>query len=296
MRFLKDLRVYTDYNYFAKHFEYPEPLNNSSLIYHCYWNGLVNEHHSISLKSLLISQSFPFEVWIWMPAEDLVKNRAFIHEFNRIQGVTFRAYDIISEIEGTKFEQYAKIFHDGHHQSPATQSDGLRMLVLAKYGGIYFDLDVLFLKDLRALCSSEFCYQWSNRPYANTAIMHALRGGPNIEFLLKRGAEIGSFDPRRLFEFSQLKDALDNWVIFPSFLFDPVWICHDSKIKQNNYCNRIDDFFENEAPIELSSFFPHAYTYHWHNRWDRLIRPKSIIGQLSAEISDKFREVFQIHI
>ena len=41
------------------------------------------------------------------------------------------------------------------------RSDLARVLILYNYGGIYYDLDMILLKDLSPLFDLEFCYQWS---------------------------------------------------------------------------------------------------------------------------------------
>ena len=293
MRFLKDVKLYTDHEYFRKNFRWHgDTREPSALKYHCFWKGIMSELPLISLKSLLISQSPPFEVWIWMTAEELKANRTSIDLFERVPNVRFREFSVEREVQNTSLEKYAKLLKDGTSRNPTKQSNGLRMLALSKYGGIYFDLDVLFLKDLRPLCNVEFCYQWSNRPFANNAIMHAFKGSPDIRFLLERGLKINSLRPAKLFRFAELKGRLNQWVVFPSFLFDPVWICNDLRKKQNNYCNRVDDFFKKEIPIKLADFFPEAYAYHWHNRWKCPIRPNAIVGQLSIEIIEKFQKMF----
>lgn len=51
------------------------------------------------------------------------------------------------------------------------RADAFRLLITYKYGGLYFDLDVLFLKDFSDLLENSFCYQWEKQPYANTAVL-----------------------------------------------------------------------------------------------------------------------------
>ena len=41
-------------------------------------------------------------------------------------------------------------------------TDLVRFIVLRKYGGIYTDLDNIFIKEMSPLCGSSFFYYWSD--------------------------------------------------------------------------------------------------------------------------------------
>ena len=294
MRFLDDPKLYTDYEYFCKHFQWSN--NNprrDTLVYHCYWTGIANALHLLSIKSLLVSQSPPYEIWVWMPPTDLKANRAFVNSLTDAYCVKFLPYSVRRETQSTPFKDCHRVINGGRQAGAAAKSDGLRSLALAKYGGIYFDLDVLFLRDLRPLCNVDFCYQWSDRPWANTAVAHARRGSSNFSELLLRGRKIQSLHPARLLDFAATKDSFDDLYVFPSFLFDPLWITND----RNKRCKRnhtvFDDFFTHKTAVTLVDFCHASYAYHWHNRWERTIQPGTIIGQLCEEIEHKYETLFR---
>jgi mannosyltransferase OCH1-like enzyme len=71
----------------------------------------------------------------------------------------------------------------------AALSDLVRFIVLRKYGGIYTDLDNIFIKEMSPLCGSSFVYYWSdaqspsdsNVALANTAVMGCALGCDFVE-------------------------------------------------------------------------------------------------------------------
>lgn len=75
----------------------------------------------------------------------------------------------------------------------AALSDLVRFIVLRKYGGIYTDLDNIFIKEMSPLCGSSFFYYWSdsdaqspsdsnlNVALANTAVMGCALGCDFVE-------------------------------------------------------------------------------------------------------------------
>src|SRR6266545_271913 len=324
LTFLADRRLYTDFVYYQSQFNWDVSGERSQLIiYHCYWSGILSDLHELSLKSLLVTQSPPFEVWIWMPPDDIPRNRAFIAKFQQAPGIKFKSYIPREEAKGTPFEGHSDLLKgkvaskprkwgrlirlanalqarsSREHRNRANWrrlsdiANAFRILVLGKYGGVYFDLDILFLKDLRPLCSVEFFYQWSDQQYGNNAVLHFFKWSHNIRLLAERSVEIKSGRSPALLKFEELLGLLEGVYVFPSFLFDPVWIAHDKGMRLNDYCNKFGEFFTNEAPMTLAEFFPGAYAYHWHNHWHVAINPHTIIGNLNAEIQKTFEVNFQ---
>ncbi len=303
--FFSDRRLYSDARHFEKQFAWPfGELKHAPLLYHCYWTGPLTPHHDLSLKSLLITQSAPFEVWIWMPPQDLIRNHEFIERFKALRHVKWKPYCAAEEVGGTIYEGCPPLLSGVSELKPGgadrdaltvarNVSDALRLLVLGKYGGFYFDLDTLFLKDLRPLSSVNFIYQWSNRPYGSNAVSHFHKESSAIWTLAERSLRIASCHPRRLLLFAELDVLQEAVFLLPSFALDPVWIANDTGARINDYCNRFDDFFNGRARKSLGDFFPNAYTYDWHNRWTVQIEDGTIAGQLYKEVRLRFDRLFE---
>jgi hypothetical protein len=101
---------------------------------------------------------------------------------------------------------------------------------------------------------------------------------------MHRSIEIRSTYPAKLLRFDSLDDLPSEFVVLPSFMFDPIWIAHDTGIAVNDYCNRFEGFFEGETPVRFSQLFEGSFTHHWHNQWRQEIRPASIAGQVYSQI------------
>lgn len=298
--FLADRRLYADPKHFEQHFAWPfEAPAGVPRLYHCYWTGLLTEHHELSLKSLVTTQSPPFEVWVWMPAADRDRNREFIETFRGEPRLQWKVYDAVGEAEGTLLAGHEDLLlgtaefpvknMKGHPLTvPRSISDSFRLLMQVKYGGFYFDLDTLFLKDLRPLSVVDFIYQWSNQPCGSSALSYFQQGSPALQGLIRRAQTIGTGHPARLLTFSQLGPLPGPVFVLPSFAFDPVWIPHDTKAHANDYCNTFDDFFRVRVPMSLARFFPASYAYDWHNRWTVGIEAETLAGQLLAEVRRRF--------
>ena len=292
--FFDDARLYSDYAHYDERFVWREPGPRRPLLYHCYWAGPLTGHHELSIKSLAITQSPPFEVWVWMPQEDLARNRELAASLGRCSAVKLKGYVPQVEAEGTAYQRSLALLEGEDKEGPESErrstnmSNALRLLVTAKYGGVYFDLDVLFLKDLRPLCGHDFFYQWSRQEYGNNAVMHFQQGSPDVHRLIDRSIDLGSCRPFVLLRFEALRDTLDRVRVFPTFAFDPIWITHDTGIPNNAYCNRFVEFFSTERSMRLAEFFPTSYAYHWHGRWNVPIRAGTIIGSLAREVDARF--------
>jgi hypothetical protein len=283
-----DQRLYDDYWHYAEcisaFVERIRPASAEPLLYHCFWHGTLTKHHELSLKSLLVTQTAPFEVWLWAPSETIAANAAFLgamdHPRFRVQQC-----DVRSLLQDTPLQGRQDMFR--WHKLPAV-SDIVRTVVVLKHGGVYFDLDVLFLRDVRDLTGVEFIYPWSNQPYANSAVMHFRKQSPNLTALARRAADIGTCHPRKLLQFDTIESIVDGVQVLPAFVFDPAWIAYDTRTPINDYSLAFADFFERERPVSLATFYPSSYAYHWHNGWHRELTERSLAGQLYRQVCDLY--------
>lgn len=291
LAFLDELRYYTDYGFYQKHFKWRHRFPRlKKLRYHCFWSGPVSRYHELCLKSLLITQSPPFEVLFWLPPESIASGGLALEALRTLPHVSIRSYVPQNEATGTAFAAHPELLNA---DDAVTMSDAFRLLILQKYGGIYFDMDILFLKDLRRLAGVEFFWQWSNQPYGSNAVMHFRKGSINAQALARRAVRLSTCRPGRLLHLLESQAWPGRVCVFPSFVFSPVWIAHDIGRAINDYCNHMDDFFEASTKVSLRRFFPDAYAYHWHNGWSRPIDPRTIVGQLWKEVDQRFHRRFR---
>jgi hypothetical protein len=262
--------------------------------HHLYWRGPFRRKQAFALKSLLATQPIETsEVWLWLDADDGYRGHErspFLRPL--LPFVQARRFDPDSETAGTPVVGCRGLYRG---LPPAKRSDLARFVALYKHGGIYTDMDVMFLRDLSPLFADarfadEFCYQWSYRPFANSAVLALRAGSATAQALLARCRERGSCLPRHVLGFEGGPSA--DLLVLPCAFFDPLWIHHDGK---DSYAAapfpRFEGFFEpvgcdRLAPPSFREFFPGAFTYHWHNGWDAPEVPHSYFGRFERELDD----------
>ena len=156
-------------------------------------------------------------------------------------------------------------------------SDTVRYLLLYKYGGCWFDLDIFFLRNFDPIFyrfESEICvYTWENQNYPNGAIfISIIPENPKlknaIKFIINRNKGWGFQEANLTFDL-----PLDMFVL-PCSWFDPSWI-------DNPYNLKFTDFFKNSDILyTFDNFFNGSFCYHWHNQWNDPIDKNSIVYQL----------------
>jgi hypothetical protein len=113
---------------------------------------------------------------------------------------------------------------------PVAVSDAVRFIVLHIYGGAYFDMDVLMLRDMRPLLlprEHAFAERWAAHPHPgdyNTAIMSLSANSSLSSYLLYGGIRMGvNFHPRVLGRMAW-KDGRDlEFKMLETAAFDPIW-------------------------------------------------------------------------
>ena len=251
---------------------------DSELIFHCYWYGDLNEKNLISIRScwffnvrekrnrkiiLWIEKSNPNSWW------EEISHYAEIREFDlgdQLQRSCLSGSDVSVSSESITY-----------------YSDLARLLLLFNYGGIWFDLDVFFLRSFDPLAANFgnqiFLYTWSRQGYPNNAIFgsiqkHSSSLAEAMQFIHKRNMGWG---------FQQAHLSFDlplNFIVLPCSWFDAGWLDENSGIG-------LDAFSPRSEIFSLSNFFSGAFTYHWHNQWWADIDSSSIIGQLDTEILNR---------
>jgi hypothetical protein len=172
-------------------------------------------------------------------------------------------------------------------------SDAIRFFLLAAYGGVYVDADVLIMRSFQPLLSRDFWYRWSIEPYCNTAVLHMKKGSPNAyKFLAHVLAQESSMDeitylfhPARVSDINILIQG--TMEMLPSAYFDPSWAMSDlysPALQWSALTYGMGDytsFFEDPRPFVKTiqspqEFFFVSFAYHWHNQWTSEFQEHSI--------------------
>lgn len=205
--------------------------------FHVYWTGSASWRVEFFIKAYLYTQNLPCSrLWLWLDCDvdpELV-NR-MLHEDPILKGFRLlieRGDIILKEWKfprripipnsGVTNEAHEKldtpgIVQDRQHWleldanhiafSPVAVSDAVRFIVLHLYGGLYCDMDVLLLRDMRPLLLPDpttgpraFAEQWVERCSPsdyNTAVISLPANSSLSSYLLRGGLRMGfNFHPR----------------------------------------------------------------------------------------------------
>ena len=276
---MKLLTNITDYNQTIKLATNLNSKYNESVIFHCYWNGNLNEKHLYSILSCYYFNVFNnnHKIILWL--ENNIPNdiNKEIKKYCEIKNFILK-----EETKNTWLENENIIFKTN---ILTEKSDFYRLLLLYNYGGCWFDLDCFFLRSFDPLFSNyknDIClYQWEKQEYPNNAIIISLepksiKMKKNIEFIIKLNRGWGFQIAKLTYNIKEL-----DFFILPCSWFDGSWISNPYNIKFNFF------FKKSNKEYNFENFFKGSFCYHWHNNWDGIIEENSIILQLVKIIKSK---------
>lgn len=234
--------------------------------FHCFWAGSISDLHLMCLESL--NETHPnCTVLFWTPnawevqgSFSWIKIKRLFKDRIKLQEVTyehfkeanfpsfFSQYSILTQIKTT----------DSYKHNLAYASDIIRFVVLYLYGGVWFDMDILFLKNFDCIKMKRFVSQWGTDPCGNAAILKLEKGHDLIQKLKNYPKP---FYPTTSF---RLENDIDLTII-PSTFFDIHWQTPTDLISFKTW----DEFFQQEE-LNLPK---QIYAYHWHNRWEKTPPP-----------------------
>ena len=229
------------------------------MLYHTFWRVDESKPHQLrvlilQILSFLATQDIAqskFIIWIQNP---------FSENINKVLSKKFHYYfnTSIVEIRILNFEELCSqgLFKLRYNECSSTTnynsvafSDFIRFLVLYKYGGIYTDGDVFYLRDMRPFWNKNFVHRWSFTGYYNTAVMGLQLNRSNTvdsiyAHILKTNDIkvnidlISGFHPEQVAtSVSQLNPGnvyhYNDFECYHSILFDPAWLCNDGKKFKN---------------------------------------------------------------
>jgi len=252
---------------------------DKSVIFHCYWNGQLNEKHLISIKSCYYFNVLyrKHKIILWLNNNSPNNINEEISKYCEI-----KQFSLENEKINTSFIKT----HFYYNKTLSYYSDVVRYLILYNYGGCWFDLDCFILRSFDPIFKNyekEICvYQWETRNYPNGAIFISLEPKSvkmknNINFIINRNKGWG-------FQEAQLHNNLAlDMLVLPCSWFDPEWISSPTAEKEN-----FKVFFkEQEKYIDIQNFHNGSFCYHWHNKWNCIIEKNSPMYYLNKDLDSK---------
>ncbi len=276
MKLLKDIPIekYNDvqycFDYLNRNKTIPENSNleDKPNIFHCFWSGEITDLHVLCLNSLLKTQSIE-NIYLWTDnPNNITESAAYlkIKDFVEVKNFDINVFNAMKgakSIKDSLWIAYNKIMKASWSQSNiAYLSDIFRFVVLHNDGGIYFDMDIIFLRNLNEINLTRWMSQWGADNCGNACLLRLEKGNNLVDSIY--GSFKRPFFPLTSFKFENNVDI----TILPSAFFDPLWRDHQD-IPDDAPFKYFDDFFENEN--WKKDLFPGTFGYHWHNRWNKTL-------------------------
>ena len=216
------------------------------------------------VKSYLATQNLDkTEMIIWSDYD--ISDNSLIQPYKDL--VSFKVYDAEEEAVGTPLENSPKLkMKDSKYY---LQSDLARILFLYKYGGVWADMDIIFLRDFKPILDQEYMYMWGSE--TNFAIEGAcatvLSGKPKSTFMSELINQLIQ-TPARPATVCWGKDMFAalyrryKFNVMPAAFFNIEWCINK---KHPGYGDEIErQWFLN--PLENKEhLFLDSFGWHWHN-------------------------------
>lgn len=266
-------------------FEYPEEITN----FHIY-SEIKNDKELECIKSFLATQNLEkTNLIVWSDYD--ISNNPLIQPYKKF--LDLRIWDPIKESVGTVLENSEHVTAKDFLYY--LQSDLLRILVIYKYGGIWVDTDIIFLRDFKPIMDQEFMYQWGGDiDFKNEgACATVLSGKKNSTFTSKLMEELKSSEihpnstnwGKNLF--ARLWSKWPEFTIFPSSFFNTEWLISKTRL---DFRKSLKNGFE-YVDIDEDILFLSAFTWHWHNSSNKNnpIQPDSKFDRLQKITDSKLK-------
>ena len=112
--------------------------------------------------------------------------------------ISERMLSVHPALESLLRESEQNLIEMRNEASTTSFPDVVRFFVLAAYGGVYLDCDMLLLRQLTPLLAKDFYYRWSSQEYCNTAALHFRLGSRNVFTAIKMALQETKGDTNRM--------------------------------------------------------------------------------------------------
>lgn len=265
-----------------------DSLESETMDFHLYWKTVrpFGRKQLLPIKSFIATQPLnQFRLNLWSNS-DLTKS-PLLKPWLRF--INFRLYDPVEETKGTLLESSAQARADDTFVYSG--GDIFRALILHKYGGVYVDMDSVFLRAFSPLFGAEFMYKWSFQPTAiSSAVMWLKKQSPLSAELLRGILELPQGGTNWGCENNVRAHSKLKFRVFPCAFFNPEWqikLTPDQKARLSVPAVTFEPFIIHEFSHEM---YTGSFTWHWHNRWESPVQPGCKFELLEARVDSQLRE------
>ena len=267
-------------------YEYPE----HTTLFHIY-TEIKSDKELECIKSFLATQNLEkTKLIVWSDYD--INDNPLIQPYREY--LDLRVWRPGVEAHGTPLQNMKHVLaRDSKHW---LQSDLLRILVLYKYGGVWADMDVVFIRDFKPILDQEYMYQWGGETdiAVEGACASVLAGFKESEFMhrLITGLIQSPVMPATTIWgkqlFAKVWSQWPNFTIFPSTFFNTEWLI--TKTDRPFRESLLDGF--SRITTSKDYLFLDAFAWHWHNtsRKEAVIEEGSKFHQLQQITNTKLRD------
>lgn len=257
---------------------------------HVFWKGYFGRKNMFSLKSFLSTTRTNWKTYVWLDGERNISQCA--REQIPKLGFIVKPFKWETEIIGTPFETFLGKQNPWDIEEGELKkwnrrkiyADWVRLVVLYKYGGLYFDLDTLFIKPIEDVISKhrQFVTTWHGNPrISNNCLMFFYKDSPELIELVhmavkeKRAASWFGFKGLTRPTMNKNIDLVHSCYI------DYCWGCKK--------CNCHWIFYKANTTFEslYKEIYRLSYVYHWHNAYFNPISSDSYFTRLEKGFDEK---------
>lgn len=274
LEFLKDIK--------EEHYDVPEHTVN----FHLY-TEIKNEKELLSVKSFFATQNLEYTTLILWSDWDIRDNK-LLAPFKEY--IDFRIYNPLELAKGTVLEGNTEQLM-ATDQLHYMMSGMLRFLAPYKMGGIWYDMDMVLLRNLVPVLDQEFAYMWGSEtdftgygPCA--AFMNIHEGSEHASLCLEEIARMPII-PNTVCRDHQLLAKIYQrrpFTVFPSAFFNTEW---QINVKYLGKGTKIEQGWFNKTEYS-DTLFLEAFSWHWHNSSHKrdLIEPGCKFYNLNKHIDN----------
>ncbi len=259
-------------------------IYDGDVIFHAYWNGQLNEKHFYSIKSCYYFNVHLYKgkgirkIILWIENNTSNDFNERIAKYAEIKEFNLESESANTILQRVNKKKLGRINYNDERMVTVGESNIVRFLLLYKYGGCWFDLDVYFLRSFDPLFTKTkndmVVYQWPKTINPNGAIFVSLTPQSSklreaIIFILNRDLGFSFLRAKLIYQIPL------NFLVLPCSWFDGGWIDNPYKMDFLGFMTKTD------IDYSFDNFFTDCLCFHWHNQWNRQIETNSPMDRLN---------------
>ena len=279
-------------------YSYPEQRTNFHVYTECR-----SSKELLAIKSYLATQNLEkTKLIVW--SDYSIIDQENIQSFKDY--VDFRVYEPKELAKATPLEGVESHMRTEEDHNHWMSSGIMRFLTLYKFGGIYYDMDMVLLRDFKPILGQDFAYQWGgDTDFAKetwdgtpdtchgpcAAMLGAVKGGEYIEACMQRLIRTPPtggtcYDEHMLAQVYRTTP----FTVFPSTFFNTEWLI--SKVSKEGSLEADKSMFDQKM-TDPDGLFEGAFAWHWHNSSNKHkeIVKGSKFDLLEKSTDEKLREL-----